>query len=154
MTTFEINDTTRIVCEHVNTRTAFKHVAKLYVNRELQDETKICYQNRTWESYEFESVLSQLIDVTGILKGEEKAEFLENRGRLEKEKVDQQFGAISSIMKIGEVLSETRKDKNDWKTRMLKAGLGNSGLIMPEDWEQLPEEEKEKRLNNIIKAFA
>ena len=44
MTTFEINDTTRIVCEHVNTRTAFKHVAKLYVNRELQDETKICYE--------------------------------------------------------------------------------------------------------------
>jgi hypothetical protein len=33
---------------------------------------------------------------------------------------------------------------------MIKAGLGNKGLEMPEDWDSLSEEEKERRLNNVI----
>jgi hypothetical protein len=33
---------------------------------------------------------------------------------------------------------------------MLKAGLSNKGLIMPEDWNELSEDEKEKRLNKVI----
>jgi hypothetical protein len=33
---------------------------------------------------------------------------------------------------------------------MIKAGLGNKGLEMPEDWDSLSEDEKEKRLNNVI----
>jgi len=35
---------------------------------------------------------------------------------------------------------------------MIKAGLG-SGIQMPDDWEELSEEEKEKRLNKIIKEL-
>ena len=38
---------------------------------------------------------------------------------------------------------------NNWKERILKAGLSDS-LQMPEDWETLSEDEKEKRLNNVL----
>ena len=50
-------------------------------------------------------------------------------------------------------LREKRKDKkekNDWKARMLKSGFGNMGLEMPEDWNSLDEETKEARLNAVI----
>lgn len=36
---------------------------------------------------------------------------------------------------------------------MINAGLGNKGLTMPEDWDELTEEEKESRLNNAIDAI-
>ena len=51
---------------------------------------------------------------------------------------------------IGEIFGQNKKEKNDWKARMLKAGLGE-GLDMPEDWNSLSEEEKERRLNKMIK---
>ena len=37
-----------------------------------------------------------------------------------------------------------------WWNKMLKAGLGNKGLEMPEDWDSLSEDEKERRLNGAI----
>lgn len=46
-----------IVCDWAKTRTAFKHTAcvlNTYGN-EL-GKTKICYLNRTWECYQFQSV--------------------------------------------------------------------------------------------------
>jgi hypothetical protein len=60
------------------------------------------------------------------------------------------FQAISSIAKLGEVMGQTQKEKNDWKERMLKAGLGGMGLEMPEDWDTLDENTKEARLNKVI----
>lgn len=42
------------------------------------------------------------------------------------------------------------KAGNDWKARMLKAGLEGRGLIMPDDWETLSEEEKQSRLDGAI----
>lgn len=58
------------------------------------------------------------------------------------------------VMAMGNLLAgDSQKEKNDWKSRMLKAGLGNSGLIMPEDWDSLTEDEKEKRLDGAIEAI-
>ena len=37
---------------------------------------------------------------------------------------------------------------------MIKAGLENKGLIMPDDWDDLSEENKEIRLNGVIKHLA
>lgn len=55
---------------------------------------------------------------------------------------------------MGNLLAgDSQKAKNDWKARMLKAGLENKGLSMPDDWEQLSEDEKEKRLNKVIKVL-
>ncbi len=54
------------------------------------------------------------------------------------------------IASLGDLFCENQKDKNDWKERMLKAGLGNKGLSMPNDWDELDEDTKEVRLNAVI----
>jgi hypothetical protein len=61
---------------------------------------------------------------------------------------------ISMIASLGDIFANNQKESNDWKTRMLKAGLENKGLIMPEDWDTLSESEKEARLNGAIKQLA
>ena len=62
----------QIVCNWESTRNGFKHVATLYaefteynfINAKRLNEiesVKINYLNRTWESFEFESVIKKLI---------------------------------------------------------------------------------------------
>ena len=51
------------------------------------------------------------------------------------------------VAMFGELLCDNQKEKNDWKKRMLDA----TGLLdFPEDWDELSEEEKQKRLDNVI----
>ena len=53
----------------------------------------------------------------------------------------------SIIAQIGNLMCDTKKEKNSWKERMFRA----SGLLdFPDDWKELSEDEKEKRLNKII----
>jgi len=37
---------------------------------------------------------------------------------------------------------------------MIKAGLGDKGLIMPEDWDSLDEDTKQARLDGVIKMMS
>lgn len=58
---------------------------------------------------------------------------------------------VAMVAKMGDLLGgNTQKEKNDWKLRMIKAGLEGQGLIMPDDWDSLTEDQKEERLNGII----
>ena len=51
------------------------------------------------------------------------------------------------VAMFGELLCDNQKEKNDWKKRMLDA----TGLLdFPEDWDDLSEDEKQKRLDNVI----
>lgn len=151
MTTFKINKHYEIVCEWKKTQTAFKHVATLLRDGKEIDSTKICYLNRTWESFEFESVINKLLDNTGVLTDKARAKFLNKISGIENDRVNKQFGTIANIAKLGEIFcSGDKKATNDWKTRMIKAGLENKGLIMPEDWDTLDENTKETRLNGVI----
>lgn len=43
------------------------------------------------------------------------------------------------------------KEKNDWKLRMLKAGI--QGLDIPDDWNGLDENTKTERLDKVIAYF-
>lgn len=61
---------------------------------------------------------------------------------------------VAMVAKMGALFCSTPKETNDWQARMLKAGLGDRGLIMPEDWDTLSEEEKSKRLNGAIAAIS
>ena len=61
-----------------------------------------------------------------------------------------EFNRIGAIAKLGDVFGQTLKEKNDWKARMLKAGLENKGLEMPEDWDTLGEDTKKARLDAVI----
>lgn len=49
-------ETKTFVLESENTRTGFRHIAKDYSGI----VAKCCYQNRTWERYDFQSLLYKL----------------------------------------------------------------------------------------------
>jgi len=150
MKEFKINEKLNVVCEWKKTRTAFKHEATLLCNGVEQLKVKCCYQNRTWESYEFQTVLRKLLNKSTHLTEEEKKDFadmIENPDRV-KEQLEP-LKTVGSVMALGEVFGTTLKEKNDWKMKMLKAGTENKGLLIPEDWDSLDEETKEARLNAI-----
>ncbi len=62
--------------------------------------------------------------------------------------------AVSMVAAFGKLLCPDLKSQNDWQARMLKAGLGNKGLTMPDNWDQLSEAEKEKRLSGALSVIS
>ena len=73
---FKLNEKVEIVCDWVNTRYGFRHDARLFVNgQEYGKKAKVCYYNRTWEKFEFESVIHKLIEQTDALTEAEKEQF-------------------------------------------------------------------------------
>ena len=94
--------------------------------------------------------INHVADVYGLKKVEGKSD------EGQKEERDDTIGLknIAMVAKMGDILCEGKKEKNDWKARMIKAGLENRGLIMPDDWDSLSEDEKERRLNGAIKELA
>ncbi len=60
MRIFKITDDISIVCNSEKTRYGFRHLAYLMKNGWQQEHAKACYYNRTWESWEFESVIRSL----------------------------------------------------------------------------------------------
>jgi len=155
MNSFKITDRIEVVCEWKKTRTAFKHVATLLINGREIDETKICYQNRTWERYTYESVLEKLINNTTALGSEDKKvclDYIKNYDRVEDDL--KPLKMVSMVATLGSLLTDNKKGANDFKTRILKAGLENKGLSIPADWDTLTEDEKEKRLNGAISCLS
>jgi len=155
MESFKINSELEVICEWKKTRVAFKHVATLLRNGREVTSTKICYLNRTWEHYTYESVLYKLLEKSkSLLQPDEIVQF--KTAIVDGEKHDSEgLKAIAMVAKLGDIFHAdkaggTITTRNDWKARMLKAGLGNSGLIMPDDWDSLPEEVKEARLNGAL----
>ena len=65
---------------------------------------------------------------------------------------DNNFNTVGMIAMMGQFFGETKKESNDWKKRMIQAGLGDA-IHIPEDWDTLTEEEKEKRLNKVIEVM-
>jgi hypothetical protein len=152
MKTFKVNQNYQIVCNYEKTRNGFKHTAKLkgsYFN--TISETKVCYLNRTWESFEYETVIKKLLNLNKDLfaKGTITKFLRRQRGEYKKQ-AKSMFNSISMVAQIGNLLCSDQKEKNDWKLRMIKAGLSDKGLSIPEDWNSLTENEKENRLNNVI----
>lgn len=150
MQSFKINDHLSIVCSWKKTRNGFKHEASLLKDGQEIDSTKVCYLNRTWERYEYQTAMQKLLDRTDLITAEEKKAFIENP---DNDRASKELHATAAIAALGDIFGKSQKEKNDWKERMLKAGLGNSGLIMPDDWDTLSEDEKERRLNGAIQSL-
>lgn len=138
-----------IDCTSERTRSGFRHVAILRKNGLEHDRTKICYQNRTWESFEFESVLFRLIEKTGVLNIAETKEYREMLNAEEHERVNAMFGSLRAVCALGDVLTKDKKESNEWKKRIMKASLGER-VSFPDDWDSLSEDEKQKRLDNAV----
>jgi hypothetical protein len=78
---FELDKNFSVICAFKNTRSGFKHEADLLRNGASVYKTKICYLNRTWESFEYESILVKVIDE--CFTGKQKEKFMltiKNRG--------------------------------------------------------------------------
>jgi hypothetical protein len=60
---------------------------------------------------------------------------------------------VSMIASLGDIFCDNKNQKNDWKMRMLKAGIPQGALHVPEDWDTLDEDEKERRLNSAIETL-
>lgn len=155
MKIFKITPEIEVICESESTRSGFRHLANLFLNgREIASD-KCTYQNRTWESYEFQSVLRKVIERASKEKllSEEQKKVCDTF--IEGDQTDwSNFKMVSNIAKLGEIFCDNQKDKNDWKARMLKAGLGNAGLEIPEDWDTLDEDTKQARLDGVIQIMS
>jgi hypothetical protein len=74
MTIFNLNNEYNIVCNSESTRYGFRHLVTLCFNGRDIAKAKACYYNRTWERFEFESVINKVI--RDNFTGEEQAKFL------------------------------------------------------------------------------
>lgn len=63
MTIQKINDDVSVGCEVFSNSKAWGHIAKLFYKEQEMLENKVRYYNRTWERYQFESVLSGLVNL-------------------------------------------------------------------------------------------
>lgn len=149
METFKINKELEVICEWKKTRNGFKHTASLMRNGRNIEEVKCNYLNRTWERYTYESVLQKLLGKTKqLLTPREIAQFEAVIKKGSSADMDSLRG-IGIVAKLGEVFSRNQSEANDWKMRMLKAGLGD-GILPPEDWDTLDEATKQTRLDKAI----
>lgn len=150
MRIFKITPKIEVVCLSESTRYGFRHLATLLIDGREAENDKCCYYNRTWERFEFQSVLLGVIN-----KAEKNKIITKDEGRICRKFAEQDhtdwsgFKLTAMTMAMGDVLGKDKKEKNDWKARMLKAGLGKKGLELPDDWEELDEDEKERRLENV-----
>lgn len=151
MTRFKIKKGIDVVCKSENTRYGFRHLATLVVNGQYVDTATRSYQNRTWEAFEFQSVLYGLLDNSNYVTQRQKKAFFNKISGESKVKIEKEFKTVSMVASLGDLFCDTKKEKNDWKLKMLKAGLESKGLSIPSDWNDLSETEKEKRLDSVIK---
>lgn len=65
-----------IVCNSASTRNGFKHVATLCLNGHECETAKICYLNRTWERFTYQSVLQHLVEKSKRLSKDQKNDLM------------------------------------------------------------------------------
>jgi len=151
---FDITKNIYVKCWTEDTGNGFRHLAELNKDQYFETGAKCTYYNRTWESYEYESVLKKLLEST--IKSVSLTDYairkfkqmVKDPNRIADDL--KPLKNIAAIASLGDIFALNTKDKNSWKKRMLKAGLSSKGLIMPDGFEDLPEEEQERRLNGAI----
>ena len=62
MQVFKVSRKVDVVCEASKTRNGFKHEATLVISGQSRNTVKCNYQNRTWESFTYQTVLDKLLD--------------------------------------------------------------------------------------------
>lgn len=103
----------------------------------------------------YSATTSKHLNQLATAKGLNKVELKKSDNPTVKEQAERDAKEAESMMKtvgnfalMASFFSDNKADANKTKARILKAGL--PGLSMPEDFDQLPEDEKERRLNGVI----
>lgn len=149
---FIINEHITIEAETYETRYSWGHKAWLFKDGYEIAYSKATYYNRTWERYQFESVIRSVVDkaLKRDLSDQEREVCIKY---IQEYQEPSPFRHVAMVAKMGEVLTGNKQEANDWKVRMLKAGLPEGAISMPDDWDTLSEEEKEDRLNKALEAL-
>ncbi len=149
MTTFDLKCGYQIQCRSERTRYGFRHLAKVIdTHYNVAGEAKVCYYNRTWESFTFESVIRRALETCKDFDDAARTFIMDSLRNEAHGKVSKMFANVGAIAKLGELFTDNKIEANDWKARMLKAGL--PGLDIPDDWNTLTEDEKSRRLDKVI----
>ena len=148
MKIFELDEQFSVVCNWKKTRNGFKHEASLMKNGREIDKVKCCYLNRTWERYEFQSVLHKIINK--CFKEDRVQELIDKVDGKTAEEEKAKFSPVKFACAIGDILCSTEEEKNNWKKRMLGTV---PGIEFPEEFDGLPEEEKKRRLDEAAKIL-
>ena len=110
MREFRLNKDYSIICKSEGTHYGFRHIAVLFYNRNEIDRYKICYYNRTWERYTFESIIKELIrkhfenKIKSIKRSEKNKnkEYYPRDYKRELDKAEREYREITEIInKIG-----------------------------------------------------
>lgn len=155
MKSFEFGEGYKVMCRSERTRYGFRHLCELTHNYNVIAKTKACYYNRTWESYEFQSVIHQAISAafdnrtrSQQKKGEapnplikQYCDEIDARARGEETK---RFDPVKAICAVGALLTDTPEERAKWDKRMLSTV---PGIDFPDDFDSLPVEEQQKRLD-------
>ena len=148
---FQITPEISVHCQSENTSSGFRHLATVFKNGYQVGFAKATYQNRTWESYEYQSVLKRAIESSSLSsKEKEYAKRWADGDRTDWTTFNQTYG----LAMMGDILGSDQKQKNELKTKALMGGLGNMGLDIPSDWGTLPESTKTARLNAVMDVLA
>lgn len=83
MRVFKLSRRLEVVCRWEKTRYGFRHLATVLLNGCELDTNKACYYNRTWERYEYQTVLRGAIEKCKALTArEQKAALLKIEKKL------------------------------------------------------------------------
>jgi len=148
MERFTLSPEYEITCEWKKTRNGFCHKAKLHKNSLIVAHAREGYLNRTWESYDYQTVIHKLIQA--YFGKEDATAYCQLVDAQGKGKINKELVFLAGLCKLGELLTDNKEGQNNWKKRMLNTQLG---IDFPDDFDQLPEEEKEKRLNKAINVL-
>ena len=104
-------------CHTTDTRSGFCHTAHLTGWKYDVNDTKVSYYNRTWERFEYESVLKRAIEkLPTAIRQQVYDQIIDGKAAEEEKKADEQFEAFK---KLHDGLSDENKER-----------LANSGIMM------------------------
>lgn len=148
---FRISDTLTIKCEMKRTRSGTRENATLYEDgMEIGAGTDF-WSDRPWYRFTYENAIRNALENSKRYSREEIKVILDGLAAKDIERFEGLFKTVAMVAKMGEVLTEDKKERNDWKLRMMKAGLPE--LDVPADWDTLSEDEKTARLEKVIEAM-
>ena len=153
MKTYNFGEGYQVNCRSEKTRYGFRHLCELTQNYNVLAKTKACYYNRTWEAYEFQSVIHQAIGIAFGAGGRRKntpdqialikqyKDEIDARARGIEAK---RFDPVKMVCAFGALLTSNPEERANWDKRMLST---IPGIDFPDDFDQLPVEEQQRRLD-------
>jgi hypothetical protein len=150
---FDLGNGYKASCHSERTRYGFRHVAAL-LNKYSNDvvaRVAYPYYNRTWERYEYESVLNKLVDRWEAKSVTIPTAVAAARNAIKDYKEPNAFSAVAFASAVGELLAGDKpEDVVAWKKRMIATV---PGISFPDNFDNLPIEEQRRRLDLVEKEM-